>query len=225
MKKISGAIFSNQHPFPSKGAWGRLCLSLVFLVLSVFPSSAQIKFGIKGGLDVTHMSLSRKVFDNENQLGFYIGPTVKLTLLDTGFGLDAAALYDQRSADIDLNYGSEQITRNEFAVNQKQIAVPINIRYAIGIGDAANVFFFAGPQFGFNVGSNKDEINWKWRDSNFSFNLGAGFTVLSHLQLNVNYNIVCGKTGELKASERVRDVDGNVRSRYNAWQIGMAYYF
>lgn len=205
----------------------KICVFLVFTLATIFtvPVSAQIKFGVKGGLDVTSMKLNRDVMNKENRTGFYIGPTVKFTLLDTGFGLDASALYDQRSANVNLSYGSEEITKNEYGVTQKQIAIPINLRYAIGIGSAANFFFFGGPQFGFNVAGDKDDINWRWKDSNFSVNLGMGITALSHLQINVNYNIVCGKTCEMKPSELVHDVTGNVRSRYNAWQIGLAYYF
>lgn len=207
-----------------KGA-AKFLVLFAFVAMVAIPASAQVKFGVKGGLDVTHMSLSREVLNSENRTGFYIGPTVKIGLFGTGLGIDASALYDQRSADVTLYYGNEQITANDYSVTQKQIAIPVNLRYSIGLGSMANVFFFAGPQFGFNVAGNKDDISWKWSDSNFSFNVGMGFTVLSHLQLNANYNIVCGKTGEMKASELVHEVTGNVRSRYNAWQVGLAYYF
>lgn len=197
---------------------------MVLTVLCCMPATAQIKFGIKCGVDVTSMSFSSDVLDADNRAGFYIGPTVKLSLLDMGLGLDASALYDQRSGKIKAGDDNSQ-TGVEESLTQKQIAIPINLRYAFGIGSTANVFIFAGPQFGFNVGSDKDNINWKWKDSNFSVNVGAGLTVLSHLQLNVNYNIACGKTGEIKPSEVLPEVTKNMRARYNAWQIGLAYYF
>lgn len=201
-------------------------LMFVLAVACCLPASAQISFGLKGGLDVTSMSLNSDVVNSENRQGFFIGPTVKLSLLDTGFGLDASALYDQRSGKVQVAYGNEQIQDDyDESLTQKQIAIPINLRYAFGIGSAANVFIFAGPQFGFNVGGDKDNINWKWKDSNFSVNVGAGFTVLSHLQLTANYNIACGKTGEMKPSDVLPKVSKNVHARYNAWQIGLAYYF
>ncbi len=200
-------------------------LMFVLAVVSCLPASAQLRFGIKGGLDVTSMSLSSDVVSSDNRQGFYIGPTVKLSLLDTGFGLDASALYDQRSGKIEMAYGNEQIVNDhEESLTQKQIAIPVNLRYAFGIGSTANVFLFAGPQFGFNVGGDKDNINWKWKDSNFSVNVGAGLTVLSHLQLNVNYNIACGKTADVTLPKAAQDV-AKSKSRNNSWQIGVAYYF
>ena len=43
-------------------------------------ANAQIKFGLKGGLDVTNMSLSNDVFDASNKTGFFVGPMVKVML-------------------------------------------------------------------------------------------------------------------------------------------------
>ena len=79
------------------------------MLLAATSAQAQIKFGLKGGLNVTDMSLSRKVFDADNQAGFFIGPTVKFTLPVMGLGIDAAALYDQRQAKVKGEVGYEQI--------------------------------------------------------------------------------------------------------------------
>lgn len=40
------------------------------------------------------MSIDKKVFDSSNQIGFFIGPTLKFSLPLTGLGIDIAALYD-----------------------------------------------------------------------------------------------------------------------------------
>lgn len=200
-------------------------LLLAFVAMLSVPASAQIKFGLKGGVDVTQMKLNHDVIDKDNRAGFYIGPTVKLTLLDTGVGFDISAIYDQRSAKVGAD---DEEDKYDVTLTQKQIAIPINVRYAFGIGSTANVFLFAGPQFGFNVGGDKkfSDVDWKWKDSNFSVNVGVGCTLFSHLQINANYNIACGKTGEVKNAFDVADKTvSNIHARYNAWQIGLAYYF
>ena len=61
-------------------------------------ANAGINFGVKGGLNVTSMSLNSEVFDASNRAGFFFGPTVKFTLPIVGLGIDASALYDQREA-------------------------------------------------------------------------------------------------------------------------------
>lgn len=201
-------------------------------------AQAQVQFGVKGGLNVTSMSLDKdKLLDTENQAGFFIGPTVKFTLPIVGLGIDASALYDQREAKIkgDIN-GNKVETSSK--LKTQAINVPINVRYGVGLGSVANVFFFAGPQFGFNVGDKnqsllKDAAEWKLKSSNFSVNVGLGFTVLSHLQVSANYNIACGKTGDVTVSdaagatlqELLGKNGGKNGGKANAWQVGLAYYF
>lgn len=196
-------------------------------------AQAQVQFGIKGGLNVTSMSLDKdKLLDTENQAGFFIGPTVKFTLPIVGLGIDASALYDQREAKIKGDGDDKDITSAR--LKTQAINIPINLRYGVGLGSVANVFFFAGPQFGFNVGDKnqsllKDAAEWKLKSSNFSVNVGLGFTVLSHLQVSANYNIACGKTGDVTVSDAagtaLQDMLGKNGGKANAWQVGLAYYF
>ena len=67
------------------------------------PADAQVKFGLKGGLNITDMSFSSDVFDVSNRTGFFIGPTLKFKVPILGFGIDASALYDQREAKVKAN--------------------------------------------------------------------------------------------------------------------------
>lgn len=192
-------------------------------------ADAKIGFGVKGGLNVTSMSLSSKVLDSNNRCGFFIGPTVKFTLPIVGLGIDASALYDQREAKlaVDLDENTYELPTKQ-SIKTQAINIPINVRYSIGLGSIANVLFFAGPQFGFNVGDKNQDLggdtSWKLRTSQFSVNVGAGFTVLNHLQLTANYNIACGKTGDVTVGSVLGDVVSK-SGRTNAWQIGLAYYF
>lgn len=191
--------------------------AIVLFVAALFvatPSQAQIKLGLKGGLNVTDMSFSKDVADVSNRTGFFIGPTVKFTLPVLGLGVDAAALYDQREAKVK---GADE------KIKQQAINIPINLRYSIGLGSLASVYLAAGPQFGFNVGDKSiKEIDWKWKDSNFSVNVGAGVSVIKHIEVGANYNIVCGKSGEVTVLDGAKSL---IRGRSNAWQIYAAYYF
>ena len=202
-------------------------LSLVIMAVAMMyatTANAQLKFGLKGGLNVTNMSLDESVFDASNKTGFFIGPTVKFSLPIVGLSFDASALYDQKEATVSAEDEAETTVR------QKSINIPINVRYGVGLGSLANVFVFAGPQWGFNVGDKNfkwnDQSNYSLKKSNFSVNLGLGATVMSHLQVTANYNIACGKTAELSwkdATGAVSDATG--KSRNNSWQIGLAYFF
>ncbi|MBQ2534095.1 MAG: porin family protein, partial [Prevotella sp.] len=110
-------------------------------------------------------------------------------------------------------------------LKQQQIAIPVNVRYGFGIGDVARVFAFAGPQFGFVIDkeqSIKQVADWKLKTSNFSVNVGVGAMVLKHLQATVNYNIACGKTGEITLRDTGHAIS---KGKSNSWQLGLAYIF
>ncbi len=202
-----------------------MLLAMIVTMTAANNASAQIKFGLKGGINVTDMSLNSSVFDASNRTGFFVGPTIKVQLPLVGLGIDASALYDQREAKIKVGNTTTKETLRSQAIN-----IPINLRYGWGLSSMANIFLFAGPQFGFNVGDKDQKITesstWSVKNSNFSLNFGAGVTLLSHLQLTANYNVVCGKTSDATITEGLEQLTNKeVRSRANAWQIALAYYF
>lgn len=194
-----------------------LTIAVLFTALmTAVPAKAEVKFGLKGGLNLTSMSLDANAISKSNQAGFFIGPTFKFTIPIVGLGFDASALYDQRKAEVDNT-----------SVKQQSIQIPINLRYGIGLGSTASIYFFAGPQFGFNVGDKDiktDVGNWTFKSSNISANVGLGLMLLRHLQISANYNFGLGKTGELE-----QDIPGAIKSiddgKLNAWQIGLTYFF
>ena len=202
----------------------------VSMLFAASSAQAQVKFGLKGGLNVTNMSLNSEVFDADNQTGFFIGPTVKFTLPIVGLGIDASALYDQRDAKVKVEDEDGSV---ESKFKNQSINIPINLRYGVGLGSTASLFLFAGPQFGFNVGDKnqslfEDAAQWRLKSSTFSVNVGLGAMLLSHLQISANYNIACGKTGETTVSDVAGETVQQMfkkRGRANAWQIGLAYYF
>lgn len=194
------------------------------VLLMAMPAQAQVKFGFRGGANLVNMKLSGNVVNNlqkDNRAGFYIGPTVKFTVPIVGLSVDASALYDQRSTEVTNESETQSII-------SRQLAIPVNVRYGWGLGSVADIFLFAGPQIAFNFSKDKyfGATDWKWKESNFSINVGLGCTILSHVELKANYNIACGKTGEATLLNAARDaVVGTVKSKTNSWQLGMAYYF
>ena len=199
-------------------------LMVVAAMMFATNANAQIKFGLKGGLDVTNMSLSNDVFDASNKTGFFVGPMVKVTIPVVGLSFDAAALYDQKEAKI----SAENV---ETTMTQKSLNIPVNVRYGFGLSSLANVFVFAGPQWGINVGDKNftwnETSSYSLKKSNFSVNVGAGVTLLSHLQISANYNIACGKSADaslVKAAEALTNA-GKDKSRNNSWQIALGYWF
>ena len=186
-------------------------------LMTATPAKAELKFGLKGGLNLTNLSINAHGWDKSNQAGFFIGPTVKFTLPIVGLGFDASALYDQRKGKIE-----------DLDIKQQSIQIPINVRYGFGLGSTASIYLFAGPQFGFNVGSKTVENildgTWTFKGSNVSANVGLGVMLLSHLQISANYNFALSKSGELETAG-ILSQSFKENAKMNAWQIAVAYYF
>ena len=199
---------------------------VVLLATMTVAAQAQVKFGVKGGLNLTTMKIDASVADKSNQTGFFIGPTINFTLPIVGLGIDASALYDQRSSKATAGNTSETL-------KQQSIQIPINLRYGFGLGNTASLYIFAGPQFGFNIGDKSANIvdnalEWRLKDSNLSANVGVGLMLLNHLQVSANYNIALGTTGETNVLSSTTSTVANLvtgKTKANAWQLSVAYFF
>jgi hypothetical protein len=196
--------------------------------LFILHSHAQVQFGVRAGANLVNMKMSDGVqnLSGNNRSGFYVGPTIKFGLPVTGLGIDASAVYDQRTSDVTYNIDEQGNTASE-RVTARAISIPINVRYGINVS-IVELFAFAGPQFGFNLSKSKylGANEWTWRSSNLSVNVGVGFCVLDKVEVKANYNVACGKTGEVNVWNATKTtVQQTFKSKYNSWQVGVAYYF
>ncbi len=190
-------------------------LAVAAMLMAAHPAEAKIQFGIRGGANLINFKTSGEAIAKDNRSGFYVGPTVKFTLPLTGLGIDASAVYDYKEVKVE-----------EEKIKQQAIAIPINVRYGVGLGSLANIFAFTGPQFAFNIGDKRNIIqdigDWTLKSSQFSWNVGIGLTLLNHLEVKGNYNIAISKTGEANVWNGVSKA---VSGKTNSWQVGLAYYF
>ncbi|MBR1468765.1 MAG: PorT family protein [Prevotella sp.] len=198
------------------------------VLLGTLSASAQLQFGLKGGLDLTKMSTSGEGGLFKNRAGWFVGPSLKYVSF-MGLGFDISALYNQRETQLDVYFEDNEQLK---PMKTKQIIVPLNLRYDLGLGGLATIFGYAGPQVAFRIGDGvqslgdlKDTVgDWRLKSSNFSVNVGLGVT-LDKLQLSANYNIGLGNTGEVTLRDATDAVYGIFKGKYNAWQINLAYYF
>ena len=207
--------------------WVKLLLPLCLLFLLPADADAQARLGLKGGIDISEMSFSGDAFKKSNRNGYFIGPIVKFPLF--GLGFDIAALYTWRNAELKgvlTENENSEAQEGKYKFSDKQITVPIHVRYGIDFGEGS-IFAFAGPQFGFNLDdeekSLKDNVAaWRSRDSNLSFDLGGGIA-LGRVEVTFNYNMPLGKAGEV----RLKDATDQVLTKgtYKTWKISAAYYF
>ena len=201
-------------------------LSLLFVIslFAVIPAQAQLKFGVKAGVNLAEAPSdieSLKGLNAEGTTGFFVGPMAKFTIPVLGLGLEADALYSRTGAEV----AGEKINKNS-------IEIPVYLRYDFAlplISKVAVPFVAVGPQFGFAFGSTDEMTDWgkyEYKKSNLSLNLGAGAILLSKIQVHLNYNIALGKTSELTGIKGAWEGAANAMdSKTNTFQISAAYLF
>ena len=186
-------------------------LALMACIMMALPAQAQLKFGLKGGLNISKVTFSASDINSDNRTGFFIGPMAEFTIPVIGVGIDAAALYTQSGAK--MKYENESLDKN-----LKTIEIPVNLKYNFGLGSMAGVYVAAGPQFGFNVGSGHLG-DYDIKDCNTTFNVGADVKLISHLQIGVNYNFSINKVAKYEEEGKKYDM------KKNTWQVSLAYLF
>jgi opacity protein-like surface antigen len=193
-----------------------ICVLMVVVAVAIaVPTQAQIKFGVKGGLNLAKADFDKSVGKTSNFTGYFIGPMVEATIPIVGLGADASLLYSQKG----IKKGSETKEENG-------IEVPINLKYSIGLGSLASVYLAAGPSFFFSF---KDKTTfkdvdgqWDIKKSQLGLNLGAGVKLVKHLQVGLNYHLPLGKTAEFKAKPGDKFKD-SIKTK--VWQVSVAYIF
>lgn len=206
--------------------------AFALLLISTVTAQAQsFSYGIVAGFDLSKMQLSgtaKENFSSDNKAGWYVGPKVAFNTL-LGFGFDASLQYSQR----DLTLVGEDTYGYEISETEKYrtIEIPINIRYNIGLGKVAGVFFYTGPQFGFALNNMKwsnlgTGTNFEKENMNTTWNIGAGVRLLKHLEASIGYNFALGKAGKAIFSNwNGTSTDRELKYKTNTFQVQVAYMF
>ncbi len=190
----------------------------VFMLVMAIPVQAQLfKWGLKGGVNLTELSVSgdlKNNFKDQNKTGFFIGPMAEFTIPIIGLGVDGALMYSRHGG------------------NQDGLEIPLNLKYTFGLGSTLGFYLAAGPDFFFNFKENKEvldltggKVQLEKKKAQVGLNLGAGVKLLRHLQLGVNYQIPLGDSFSLESavSGASSALKGEVKTKM--WQVSLAYLF
>lgn len=176
------------------------------------PAQAQLKWGVKGGVNVAKVTFDDKLLKSDNMAGFFIGPMAEFTIPVVGLGIDGSLLFSQKGIKADND-----------AVKQYGLDIPVNLKYNIGLGSLLGIYLAAGPDFYFDFKGN--ENGYDKRRAMVGVNVGAGLKLIKHLQIGFNYNIPLGKSGDVTWKDGVSSVFKADSYKTKTWQISAAYLF
>ena len=171
-------------------------------LLSFIPASAQFSWGLRGGLNLVNNDITQFSEDaaknKDTYTGWFFGPMAELQIPVIGIGVDVAALYSQKGVELP----------DTSTMKNQSLSIPLSLKYSLGLGNFASVYFAAGPQLDFRIGDlnqtfddGEDVKEFALEKSTWSINIGAGVKLINHIQAGINYNIPVSKDGADKVIE------------------------
>lgn len=189
----------------------------VACLLMAAPAQAQLRWGLKAGLNLNKLSIKAKDvsgnFTTDNTTGFFVGPMAEFTLPIIGLGVDGSLLYSQRGAkeELKLDNGGKYSEKYK----QHSLEIPVNLKYSFGLGDMASIYAAAGPDFIFNLKSDDFFGDVKRKNAEVGLSVGAGLKLLNHFQIGANYIFPLTKNAK----------EDGWSANNKTWQISLAYMF
>lgn len=209
----------------------KLVVVLMMAMLMISPANAQVRLGIKGGMNLSKLTFDKDVVSSNNRAGFFVGPIfyVDLPFLP-GFGFDLAAIYDRKGTTMTAVIDEQKYEKKGYV---QFLDVPIDVNYKISFTRGFAIYGSTGPQFSFNLKQDDfktivdQRANYKIKDSNFSWNVGFGMEIIRHFRLGYNYNIALGDWAEVKEdlTETVYQGLKNDKMKGSSHQVYLVYIF
>ncbi|WP_312344587.1 porin family protein [Chryseobacterium binzhouense] len=187
--------------------------------------SSDVRFGIKGGMNVSSLSKDGALEDQGSKIGFNAGVFANIPVAES-FSIQPEVLYSQYGDKYDdTNIAGNRIS---YARHHDYIAVPVMFQYNL----IPNFYLEAGPEFGFLINAKEKLKNETQNDViaesndykdrlngfNVGIGLGAGYYFTDNIGITARY--VAGVTDIAK--DRPANSDA---IRNNVFQVGLAYKF
>ncbi len=179
-----------------------------------FSAQAQVKFGVKAGLNGYNFSGDdADDLNTDTKIGFNVGGLVNVPI-STNFSFQPELLFSAEGAKV-----SEGEDRVNFNLNY------VNIPLLAQFNSASGFYAEAGPQIGFLVSAKADykingvstdeDIKDDLKSTNFSVAIGAGYKLASGLGFGARYNFGLSNISD----------DNDSDLKVGGFQVGLSYTF
>jgi hypothetical protein len=221
-------------------AKGKFTVLMILICVSFTTSSAQIEFGLKGGLNESEILTSDQQFvtvnGNTQQLrnfprgGFHGGVTVSIPL-SKKFSFQPEAMFSTQGANGKPTQGYLISATEEYRFNY--INVPLLLKYGFPTG----LFLETGPQIGYLVSVDIDENvvgsyytshyhpKSQFKSTDISWALGAGYLSPVNIGFDIRYNLGLTDFSNASTSGMQSAPVQNGPVRNSVIQIGVFYLF
>lgn len=205
----------------------KLVLIVCFALINIGVASSQLRFGIKGGFDVSSNRLNKDILNAHNRLGFQVGGTMELMAPLIGWGAELSALYGHQKYDLDGIKDAND--KSEYSLsNYNYLRVPLNLKKKFSVVGLFGVFIQAGPYIEFKLsggdaekkGSDGIVNEWKSKSFGAGLNAGAGVELINHLEIGMYYRKAL--TDNYSDNDAFKNI---LRKKPDNWSVNLTYFF
>lgn len=183
-------------------------------------ANADLRFGIKAGLNVDKLKFSDKILDSavesDNRCGWTAGVMTEFTVPIIGVGFDASVMYTRMNGRIE---DSDEKGHNF-------LEIPVNLKYKLSLPAVSHIiapYIYTGPTLALKLGG--DDNFLKSKTCQWGWNLGLGLQLINHLQIGAGYT--WGMNNVMKIA--MPDLGGYsydaIKVKNNYWTVTAAYLF
>lgn len=179
----------------------KIIVALAILVAMFFTSGSAygqfVDFGVKGGLNIAHISGDGSA-DHNNKIGFGIGGMANISMTGLPLSIQLEVLYLQKGATLNTIIFGE---RYESTLSLDYLEVPVLAVVDIPVAGPVNPFVYAGPYLAFNINAESDatylglneteDIREEVKSNEVGISFGAGTNVslgVMKLVLDLRYS-------------------------------------
>lgn len=205
----------------------RLVLLLFIMIVGTGAMNAELRFGIKAGLNVSnlHLDAPAQLFNKDNGTGWTAGVMTEFQVPLIGIGFDLSLMYTRMNTTFDeihtdINPSQDEII--DLNVGKNFIEIPLNLKYKISIPVIGNIiapYIFTGPTFAFKLDKNTFEY-FKSKTCQVAWNLGLGLQLVKHLQIGASYGFGMNNVANLTGLNTEK-----IKIKNNYWTVTAAYLF
>ena len=201
-------------------------LSLVVLCMAIFSTSvatAQGRWGVTVGADLTSLVFDQKLFKINHNFGGTAGVTGELMMPGIGFGFDAGLMYTQRGAKLHIGdrpvWGSQGYGKENCMLHYVEIPIHLKFKYKYlnGLEDTFMPIVYVGPEFSFLVG-HSDLPVMEYPAGEFGLDVGVGAELWRKIQINASY------TWGLSYCVKTKLLDDFI-GKNRTWKLTCTYFF
>lgn len=168
-------------------------------------TQAQVKFGVKAGMNVSTQSGYKDLLNQEDligelgenvdvniksKLGFHVGAVLQYNFSNSGFFLQPELLYSNLGlkAEAKLAVAGGGIYSESDKLNLHYLQLPVYAGYKINAGLGLNILLGVGPYIGYGISGNDDVFDGMYK--RFDFGLSAmGGVQYNSLQITLGYDL------------------------------------